>query len=151
MGTAGGGVVTGVAGGVAGSAGGGVPGGAGGGAAGSAGSAAFIDTDAFLARFNANGTPDTTYGTAGVARVDLGAGALVGSSSVRDAPWGIAADKQDRVHIFSARKAMAAGRVDSDRVVARVTTSGVLDTTFGDAATAPARTGHPHAGHRHAG
>jgi uncharacterized delta-60 repeat protein len=101
---------------------------------GAAGTAApFIDTDFVLARFNDNGTPDLTFGGAntGVARIDLSTGAMVGTGTVRDAPWGIAKDAQDRVLLFAAMKNSAAGRVDSDRVVARVKTNGTLDTTFG--------------------
>jgi uncharacterized delta-60 repeat protein len=101
---------------------------------GAAGMATLVDTDAVLARFNADGTPDTAFGGlgTGVARVDLGTGALVGTASVRDAPWGIAKDAQDRVLIFATRRSTAAGRVDADRVVARVRTNGSLDTSFGD-------------------
>jgi uncharacterized delta-60 repeat protein len=99
---------------------------------GAAGTASLVDTDAVLVRFNTNGTPDTTFGASGIARIDLGTGALVGTSAVRDAPWGIAKDAQDRVLIFAARKSTAAGRVDADRVVARVKTDGALDTTFGE-------------------
>jgi len=102
--------------------------GGGGGTAGTGG-APFIDTDVVLARFNANGTLDTTFGTQGVARVDLGTGAPVGG---RDAPWGIAKDDQDRLHVFAARK-NTDGRTDADRVVARLSPNGALDRTFGDA------------------
>jgi uncharacterized delta-60 repeat protein len=104
--------------------------GGGGGTAGAAG-ATFVDTDVVLARFNANGTPDTSYGTlgTGVVRVDLGPGAMVGTGSVRDAPWSIARDGLNRVHVFAARKNM--DRTDTDRVVVRVTPAGAVDTTFG--------------------
>jgi uncharacterized delta-60 repeat protein len=108
-------------------------GGAGGGTAGTGGTAAaFTDTDGVFARFNADGTPDTTFGTNGVVRVDFGPGALVGTNTVRDAPWGIAKDAQDRLHMFAMRKNVD-GRTDTDRCVARLSANGVLDTTFGDA------------------
>jgi len=114
----------------AGGAGGGGATGTGGGTAGSGGTAApFVDTDVVLARFNANGTLDSTFGTQGVARLDLGAGAQVGG---RDTPWGIAKDAEDRLHVFAARK-NTNGRTDTDRVAARLSKDGVLDTTFGDA------------------
>ena len=104
--------------------------GAGGGTAGTGGTAAaFIDTDVVLARFNSDGTLDTTFGAQGVARLDLGAGAQVGG---RDAPWGIAKDAEDRLHVFAARK-NTTGRTDTDRVAARLSKDGALDTTFGDA------------------
>ena len=96
---------------------GGAAAGAGGGTAGTGGTAApFVDTDVVLARFNTNGTLDAAFGTAGVARVDLGAGAQVGG---RDAPWGIAKDAEDRLHVFAARK-NTNGRTDTDRVAVRL-------------------------------
>jgi len=105
----------------------GAAGSAGRGAGGGAAGAAFIDTDAVFARFNADGTPDTSFGTGGVAKVDLGTGAQLGG---RDAPWGIAKDAQDRLHLFAARKNVD-GRTDSDRVVVRLRADGVIDATFG--------------------
>lgn len=114
-----------------GGAGGGGAAGRGGGGGGGTGGAAFIDTDVVLARFTPAGMLDTTFGTSGVARVDLGPGAMVGTASVRDAPWGIARDAQNRLHVFAARKNIG-GRTDSDRVVARLSPTGTLDTTFGD-------------------
>ncbi len=53
-------------------------------------------------------------------------------SAARDAPWGIAKDGQDRLHIFAARKNVD-GRTDADRVVVRLSASGAVDTTFGTA------------------
>ena len=73
-----------------------------------------------LARFNSDGTLDTTFGTQGVARVDLGAGAQVGG---RDTPWGIAKDAEDRLHVFAARKNID-GRTDTDRVAVRLSADG---------------------------
>ena len=59
-------------------------------------------------------------GPAGVVKLDLGTGAQVGG---RDAPWGIAKDAQDRLHVFAARKNID-GRTDSDRVVVRLSANG---------------------------
>jgi uncharacterized delta-60 repeat protein len=128
-----GGAAAGGAGGTAGAAGAagaaGTAGAAGRGGSGGAGGTApaFIDTDTVFARFNADGTADTTFGTAGVVKLDLGTGAQVGG---RDAPWGIAKDAQDRLHLFAARKNVD-GRTDTDRVVVRLSANGVVDVTFG--------------------
>lgn len=113
---------------------GGMGGGGGGGMAGAGGQAPFVDTDAVVVRFNADGTPDTTFGSAGngIVRVNLSTGARVGTSDVRDAPYGLAKDAEDRLVIFGARKSTGAGRVDTDRVVARLSAAGALDTTFGE-------------------
>lgn len=108
-------------------------GGAGGGAAGGAGAAgggggavAVTDTDIVVARFNADGTLDTTFGTNGVQRIDLGPG----SGNTRDSLWNVAKDPSDRPILFGSRKAEGATRVDSDRVVVRLTANGPIDTTF---------------------
>ena len=87
---------------------------------------ATADLDVVLVRLNADGTRDNTFGTNGIARIDFGPG---GASS-RDALWGVKLDAMGRVVLFGSRKA-ADPRVDNDRVVARLTTAGALDTTFG--------------------
>ena len=56
----------------------------------------------------------------GVARVDLGTGALVGTAG-RDAPWGIAKDGAGSAAHLRRPQEHRAGRVDADRVVARMT------------------------------
>jgi uncharacterized delta-60 repeat protein len=83
------------------------------------------DTDLALVRLNTNGTVDTTFGTNGIARVDLGPGA----GSTRDSVWGMERDTSDRLVLFGGRKASAT-RSDVDRVVVRLTPNGALDETF---------------------
>jgi uncharacterized delta-60 repeat protein len=95
------------------------------GAASDGGAAAPVDTDLVAVRFLANGTLDTTFGTNGVARVDLGAG----TGTTRDALWNVARDGMDRLVLFGAKRGDG-GRVDSDRAVVRLTANGALDTTF---------------------
>jgi uncharacterized delta-60 repeat protein len=82
------------------------------------------DTDFAVVRFNANGTLDTTFGTGGIARLDLGPG----SGTTRDTQWGLALDGQGRAVVFGHKK--ADGRSDFDRVVVRLTATGALDPTF---------------------
>ncbi len=88
---------------------------------------AVVDTDLALARFNTNGTLDTTFGTAGVARVNLG----TGNSSVRDSLWGMDRDGSDRLILFAGKKGDGE-RSDNDRLVVRLTANGALDTTFAE-------------------
>jgi uncharacterized delta-60 repeat protein len=83
------------------------------------------DNDMAVVRFNANGTLDTTFGTNGIARVDLG----VGAGTTRDSLYSVARDATNRIVLFGSKKADS--RTDSDRVVVRLTTAGVVDTTFG--------------------
>ena len=82
------------------------------------------DTDLALVRFTSNGMVDTTFGTNGIVRLDLGAGA----GSVRDSLWGLSKDSMDRLLLFGTKK--ADGRMDSDRVVVRLTAAGAKDATF---------------------
>ena len=87
---------------------------------------AITDTDMIAVRFNADGTTDNTFGTGGVARVDLGTGV----GNVRDALWSVTRDATDRVLLFGGKKADGATRSDTDRAVVRLTANGAVDTTF---------------------
>lgn len=93
-------------------------------AAGETGPPAAVDTDLVLARFLADGKPDPSFGTNGVARIDLGPGA----GNTRDALWSVARDATDRLLLFGSKK--ADGRTDMDRVVVRLTPNGAIDETF---------------------
>jgi uncharacterized delta-60 repeat protein len=84
-----------------------------------------VDSDLALVRLNTNGTVDTTFGTNGISRLDLGPGA----GSARDSVWGMERDTSDRLVLFGGRKASAT-RSDVDRVVVRVSANGALDETF---------------------
>jgi uncharacterized delta-60 repeat protein len=96
-----------------------------------AGAADARERDVYLARFDANGSLDATFGTAGVARFDLAPGKLVGTTFKTDAQWGLAADAQGRLYVSGS--AVASGRDDTDFVVLRVTPAGARDTSFGTA------------------
>ncbi|MCP3100079.1 hypothetical protein LZ198_14475 [Myxococcus sp. K15C18031901] len=85
-----------------------------------------VDSDIALARFNTDGTLDTTFGAGGTTRLDLSTVA----GGTRDSVWGLAADETNRLVVFGARRGEG-DRVDADRVVVRFTANGALDTTFG--------------------
>lgn len=109
-----------------GSVGGGMGGGAtGGGATGGGGGAVQRDLDVVVVRLNTDGTLDSTYGDAGVARFDFGQA----TGGARDNVYGFDKDSSGRIVLFGTTK--ATGRSDTDRFVARLTTGGELDTTFG--------------------
>ncbi|MCI0573661.1 MAG: hypothetical protein L0Y66_23235 [Myxococcaceae bacterium] len=83
------------------------------------------DTDMALVRLNENGTVDPSFGTQGIARVDL----ATGSGSNRDSVYGVARDSQDRLVLFGSTKGTGA-RVDVDRAVVRLTPNGARDVSF---------------------
>jgi uncharacterized delta-60 repeat protein len=93
------------------------------------------DLDIAVLRFNADGTPDSTFGTNGVAIVDFGPA----GGGTRDSLWNIALDAQNRVVLFGSKA--RAGGSDSDRVVARLTSAGVVDTTFNSMVMPPGTPG----------
>lgn len=114
--------------------GGGSSGGAGGGGGGSAGGSAgggFVDFDVVAVRFNPDGGVDSTFGDAGVVRIDFGTGT---GNDNRDVVWSIAKDGTDRLVLFGYGKAPGA-RTDNDRFVIRLTPNGALDTSFAGTGT----------------
>lgn len=87
----------------------------------------FADLDVIAVRFNADGTLDDTFGSGGVARLDLGAAT---ATSNRDSAWSAALGQGDQIIVFSATRGTGT-RTDTDRVVSRLSANGALDTTFG--------------------
>lgn len=83
------------------------------------------DTAFAAVRFNTNGTLDTSFGTGGVAVVDV----APGSTSARETLWGAARDSSDRIVLFGHAK--GTDRLDVDRVVVRLSANGVPDSAFG--------------------
>lgn len=83
------------------------------------------EMDAALIRLNTDGSLDTSYGTGGISRIDFG----TGYKGFQDSLFSIALDPDGRAVLFGHRKGEG-DRIDLDRVVARATTSGQLDTTF---------------------
>ena len=84
------------------------------------------DRDVAVVRLLPTGARDTTFGTNGVAIVDLAAAA----GTVRDDLYGLTVDAMGRTLLFGSRKGDGT-RTDQDRVVARLTAAGALDTGFG--------------------
>jgi uncharacterized delta-60 repeat protein len=95
------------------------------------------DRDVAVARLLTDGTLDPDFGTAGVATISVGEAIntpLVGL----DASRGLAVDPEGRILIHAASRGdgLATGggpRVDTDFTVIRLTTAGVIDTTFATA------------------
>jgi len=87
------------------------------------------DRDLALVRFEANGTVDNTFGTAGVVTLDLSDGEPVGMSYVADAAWGLTAYPDDRLLVLGAQKRM--GATDTDFAVVRLAANGARDMAFG--------------------
>ncbi|MFT3770388.1 MAG: hypothetical protein QM820_33590 [Minicystis sp.] len=87
------------------------------------------DRDAFVLRLDANGMLDTTFGTNGIAILDLSPGVVVGNSYLADGHWGLAIYPDDRI-VVSASMVNAAG-TDTDWALVRLTPNGAFDSTFG--------------------
>ncbi|AKQ65865.1 Delta-60 repeat domain protein [Myxococcus hansupus] len=85
-----------------------------------------LDSDIAVVRFNQDGTHDTTFGAGGVTHVDFGPG----RDGTRDSLWDLKVDATNRIVLFGNKRGEGA-RADTDRVVARLTSAGALDTTFG--------------------
>ncbi len=95
-----------------------------------AGAADARDRDVAVARFTSAGELDTTFGANGVAILDLSAGEVSGSSYTADQAWGLGLGPDGKALVAFAKK--ADGRADRDHCVLRLTTTGALDTTYGD-------------------
>jgi uncharacterized delta-60 repeat protein len=102
------------------------------------------DTDFAFARFNANGTLDTTFGASGVLKLDLNT-ALEGTNTsgnpallAADSLWTIVLGLDDKIVAHGAQRAEGflvdgvTPRSDADWVLVRLTPDGGLDSTFGD-------------------
>src|SRR5262249_19244438 len=89
-----------------------------------------------LARFNANGTPDTTFGNKGTVVTSI---AAVRDMSFRDHAVSVALDDNGRL-VVSGRTPQSATGDRGDFLVARLNANGSLDTTFGAAGTGVATT-----------
>lgn len=87
------------------------------------------DRDLAAVRFNADGTVDTTFGTAGVVILDLSAGELVGTTYVADSQWGLTLGADDALYVTGVQK--AAGRTDTDWAIVKLKSDGARDATFG--------------------
>src|SRR5215211_3900142 len=82
--------------------------------------------DFLVRRYNADGTPDSDFGTNGTKVIPV-------NDQTDDAAFDVA--------IQSDGKILVAGRTTSRIAVVRLTTTGDLDTTFGDVVASPTRSG----------
>ncbi|MGH3774891.1 MAG: hypothetical protein ACRDRR_04020 [Pseudonocardiaceae bacterium] len=92
------------------------------------------DVDIYVARFNTDGTLDTSFANAGTLRINLSAGAQVTPSSFRaDQTYGLAVAPDGKIILVSTRGPDLAdrpGRDDSDFAIIRLTRNGALDPTW---------------------
>ena len=89
------------------------------------------DTDVALARFDTAGKLDSTFGTAGISKVDLGTGRVTtGTTFAGDTSWGLGTLANDKLVVFGTLVADAP-RTDADFVMVGLTNTGAVDTAFG--------------------
>jgi uncharacterized delta-60 repeat protein len=101
------------------------------------------DTDVVLARFNADGSVDTGFGTNGVVRHDLNT-AIISMNSMgqpalagADSQWSLGLASEDKLVVHGAQLATGTKtgttdpRTDTDWALLRLNSDGSLDTTFG--------------------
>ncbi len=107
-------------------------------------------------RFTADGALDTTFGTGGVARVDLGAGKAIDEETfITDNAWGLTA-RAGGYAVNATTPNQGADRADVDYAIVGLTASGQIDSAFGTDgvvvvdldASARQRSKHRHAGRR---
>ncbi|MBL8680607.1 MAG: hypothetical protein JNK05_15625 [Myxococcales bacterium] len=87
------------------------------------------DRNIALARFNADGTIDNTFGTMGVVTLDLSVGAVNGTGFTADSMWGLTQDSMGRLIVTGLQRRM--GNLDSDFATVRLDADGVRDNSFG--------------------
>jgi uncharacterized delta-60 repeat protein len=96
------------------------------------------DRDVGIARLNTNGTLDTTFGTLGVAVINLNTAVMNGTTpTAPDASRGLAVSSTGDIFIHGAsrgigQKVAGGDRTDTDYTVVKLTSAGIVDTTFGN-------------------
>ena len=86
-------------------------------------------------RLDPTGALDSTFGTGGIAILDLGAGKAVDAETyLADNAWGLAARDGGYV-LFASSPNQEADRIDSDFNIVGITDAGVLDEAFGTGGT----------------
>ncbi|WP_354699363.1 tail fiber protein [Paraconexibacter sp. AEG42_29] len=104
------------------------------------------DTDAVVVRFNTDGTPDATFGTGGVARLNLSDGRTPAAleTIVGDQAWGVKIRPTGQI-VVAASKGVQSDEVPArtTRTIAAVqlTSAGALDASFGTAGVGLSETG----------
>lgn len=112
------------------------------------------DADVFVVRFTAQGQLDTTFGTAGVARHDVGTGVLTQPATLADGGvpalalsgadsfWSLSSANDNKLVIHTATRALGNSldgglRTDTDFALLRLNADGSLDSSFGAAGGTP--------------
>ncbi|MEV4421445.1 NERD domain-containing protein, partial [Patulibacter sp. NPDC049589] len=104
------------------------------------------DIDPYVARLNANGTLDSTFGTNGITRIDLSDGRNVipgtGSASTLSSDQAgynvvVRPDGQILLTLSKGVDSSTPARLDRDIVIAQLKANGVLDPAFGTGGLAP--------------
>jgi uncharacterized delta-60 repeat protein len=89
------------------------------------------DTDVAVVRFDTAGKLDPSYGTEGIAKVDLSPGRVTtGTTFVGDTSWGLGVLPGNKAVVFGSMLAEAP-RTDPDLVLFALTSAGTSDTAFG--------------------
>ena len=105
------------------------------------------DADVFVVRFTAQGQLDSTFGTAGVVRQDVGTGILTQPATTdagvpamtlsgSDSFWSLSLTSDNKLVIHTATRGLGGSidggvRTDTDFALVRLNADGALDTTFG--------------------
>lgn len=89
------------------------------------------DTDIALVRFTSAGQLDPTFGTNGIARLDLSIGVPSGTAFRGDTVWGLTRVANDELLVIGGKVADGVGRTDIDYAVVKLTANGALVPTFG--------------------
>jgi uncharacterized delta-60 repeat protein len=90
------------------------------------------DTDIALARFDATGKIDTSFGKSGVAIIDVGTGRATSATAfVGDNSWGLGTLAGDKLVVWGSKLTDVEGRNDNDYVMLGLTDAGALDSGFG--------------------
>lgn len=94
------------------------------------------DRDIVVARFTAEGALDTSFGVAGIRRLDLST--AIGGTMAPDTTWGLAADPAGKLYVHAGQRAQGVDGLgnpytDTDFAVVRLTGDGEVDATFGTA------------------
>jgi len=89
------------------------------------------DLDVAVVRLEADGTPDPTFGEAGIAKIDLGVGRTIDAETyITDNAWGLSA-RDGGYAVFGTTPNQAADRTDVDFAIVGLTDTGTLDPAFG--------------------
>jgi uncharacterized delta-60 repeat protein len=90
------------------------------------------DRDVALVRFNADGTPDTTFGTLGTGIVRLDLNTALGGTTGTDSTWGLAQDATGKLFVHAGQRTLDGNNSlsDTDFVVIKLGVDGEVDTSW---------------------